>query len=207
MGKVTHPSAAPDNHLLTVWSPGPVNGGYTVHVPAVDSGLYLLKAGKPMVRLLESIDVTGAGKGMIEIEGTLVEGKPIVSEVRFVFNTHGQPSPVSIVLEDVHYADGKIVPTNEVVARVNTLTFERKPGPPKMEVTIASVKAKGAADSFWQNFKGGLKGSLANMFIPPLTVTSLGHETMLEFGAALASQSPVFSFPLATNILKMPGKP
>ncbi len=29
---MTHPSAAPDNHLLTVWSPGPVNGGYTVHV-------------------------------------------------------------------------------------------------------------------------------------------------------------------------------
>ena len=47
VGKVTHPSAAPDNHLLTVWSPGPVNGGYTVHVPAVDAGIYLIKAGKP----------------------------------------------------------------------------------------------------------------------------------------------------------------
>lgn len=46
VGKVTHPSAAPRNHLLLAWSPGPVNGGYTVHVPAVDSGLYLLKDGK-----------------------------------------------------------------------------------------------------------------------------------------------------------------
>ncbi|VTR93469.1 Uncultured bacterium genome assembly Metasoil_fosmids_resub (Fragment) OS=uncultured bacterium PE=4 SV=1 [Gemmata massiliana] len=46
VGKVTHPSAAPDNHLLTVWSSGPVNGGYTVHVPAVDGGLYLIKEGK-----------------------------------------------------------------------------------------------------------------------------------------------------------------
>ncbi|MFM8273887.1 MAG: hypothetical protein ACKODX_16365 [Gemmata sp.] len=46
VGKVTHPSAAPDNHLLAVWSPGPVNGGYTVHVPAVDGGLYLIKGGK-----------------------------------------------------------------------------------------------------------------------------------------------------------------
>jgi Hydrazine synthase alpha subunit middle domain len=45
VGKVTHPSAAPDNHVLTVWSRGPVNGGYTVHVPAVDSGLYLIKGG------------------------------------------------------------------------------------------------------------------------------------------------------------------
>jgi hypothetical protein len=46
VGKVTHPSAAPDNHLLVVWSPGPVNGGYTVHQPAVDGGLYLIKGGK-----------------------------------------------------------------------------------------------------------------------------------------------------------------
>lgn len=45
VGKVTHPSAAPDNHLLTVWSPGPVNGGYTVHKPAADGGLYLIKNG------------------------------------------------------------------------------------------------------------------------------------------------------------------
>jgi len=29
-----------------VWSPGPVNGGYTVHRPAVDGGLYLIKSGK-----------------------------------------------------------------------------------------------------------------------------------------------------------------
>jgi hypothetical protein len=48
VGKVTHPSAAPDNHLLMVWSPGPVNGGYTVHQPAVDGGLYLLKNGAPV---------------------------------------------------------------------------------------------------------------------------------------------------------------
>ena len=46
VGKVTHPSAAPDNNLLVVWSPGPVNGGYTVHQPAVDGGLYLIKQGK-----------------------------------------------------------------------------------------------------------------------------------------------------------------
>src|SRR5205085_6704631 len=46
VGKVTHPSGAPDNHLLCVWSPGPVNGGYTVHRPAADGGLYLIKEGK-----------------------------------------------------------------------------------------------------------------------------------------------------------------
>jgi hypothetical protein len=48
VGKFTHPSAAPDNHLLSIWSPGPVNGGYTVHVPALNGGIYIIKGGKPI---------------------------------------------------------------------------------------------------------------------------------------------------------------
>ncbi|HTU18955.1 MAG TPA: hypothetical protein VMG10_12920 [Gemmataceae bacterium] len=46
VGKVTHPSGAPDNHLLTVWSPGPVNSNNGLRKPAIDSGLYLIKDGK-----------------------------------------------------------------------------------------------------------------------------------------------------------------
>lgn len=44
VGKFTHPSAAPENHLLTVYSPGPVNHQYT-YLPQLDGGLYLLKDG------------------------------------------------------------------------------------------------------------------------------------------------------------------
>jgi len=47
LGKVTHPSAAPDNHLLTVWSPGSLNN-FTRYKPAFDSGIYLIKSGKPV---------------------------------------------------------------------------------------------------------------------------------------------------------------
>lgn len=165
-----------------------------------------LKSGKTMQRVLASIDVQGAGRGMIEVDGVLADGKPVVNEVRFAFNAHDQSSPVSIMLEDICYAGGKMVPTNEMVARVNTLTFTRKPGEPTMDVTVASVKPQGARDTFWQNFKGSLKGGLVNMFIPPLTVTSLGHGTMLDFGAALVAESPAFTFPLATNILQTPVK-
>jgi len=46
VGKLTHPSGAPDNHLLTVWSPGPVNSNNGLKKPAIDSGLYLIKSGK-----------------------------------------------------------------------------------------------------------------------------------------------------------------
>jgi hypothetical protein len=48
VGKVTHPSAAPDNHLLTVWSPGPVNSNNGLKKPAIDSGIYLIKSGQPI---------------------------------------------------------------------------------------------------------------------------------------------------------------
>jgi hypothetical protein len=47
VGKVTHPSGAPDNHLLTAWSPGSVNS-HTRYKPAFDSGIYLIKNGKPV---------------------------------------------------------------------------------------------------------------------------------------------------------------
>jgi len=37
VGKFTHPSGAPDNHLLTIYSPGPVNHQYT-YLPQLDGG-------------------------------------------------------------------------------------------------------------------------------------------------------------------------
>ena len=45
VGKFTHPSAAPDNHLLTIYSPGPVNHQYTF-LPQLDGGIYLIKKGE-----------------------------------------------------------------------------------------------------------------------------------------------------------------
>jgi hypothetical protein len=47
VGKVTHPSGAPDNHVLTAWSAGSINS-YARHTPAFDSGIYLIKSGKPV---------------------------------------------------------------------------------------------------------------------------------------------------------------
>ncbi len=44
VGKYTHPAGAPDNHLLTVYSPGPVNHQYT-YLPQLDGGIYLIKKG------------------------------------------------------------------------------------------------------------------------------------------------------------------
>ena len=160
-----------------------------------------LKQGGKLERVLAAINVEGPGKGSIEVEGVISNGVETVNEVRLRFNAHGHTSPVSIALQDVDYRDGGYRVFNEIVARVNTLTFPRKPGRPKMEVTVASVKAKNAKDNFWQNLKGGIKGMAVNLLIPPLDVVPHGHAAMLDFGGALAAQTATFTFPLATNLV------
>jgi hypothetical protein len=47
VGKLTHPSGAPDNHLLCIYSPGPTNHQYT-YFPQLDGGIYLIKNGEPV---------------------------------------------------------------------------------------------------------------------------------------------------------------
>ncbi|BCX03619.1 MAG: hypothetical protein KatS3mg053_1557 [Candidatus Roseilinea sp.] len=49
VGKFTHPSAAPNNDLLVVWSSGPVNAlNRPSHLPAPDAGIYLMPNGGPI---------------------------------------------------------------------------------------------------------------------------------------------------------------
>lgn len=39
VGKFTYPSGAPNNDLLTVWSPGPVNHQYVPQIPSTEPTL------------------------------------------------------------------------------------------------------------------------------------------------------------------------
>lgn len=48
VGKFSHPSGAPENHLLTSYTPGPANHQYK-YLPQIDSGIYLLKNGAVVV--------------------------------------------------------------------------------------------------------------------------------------------------------------
>jgi hypothetical protein len=52
VGKLTHPCGAPDNNLLTVWSLGSMpsaNRGPIPYDDPVDTGIYLIKGGKPVM--------------------------------------------------------------------------------------------------------------------------------------------------------------
>jgi hypothetical protein len=159
-----------------------------------------LKDGGSLNHQLGSISIEGAGNVSVEVEGTMTGRVPTVTEVRLRFNGHGQSSPVTIDLYDIRYFDGAVRLRNESVARVNTLLFQRKPGPTKMDITVASVKRKDAGNSFWQNLVGGLKAKTANLFLKPIAVEPAGNEVMLDFGLALVSEAPVFTFPRAGNL-------
>jgi len=167
-----------------------------------------LRAGDTLERVLQYISIEGPGHGLIEVEGVVTGRVATVTEARLRFNAHGQTSPVTIGLADLLYnKDGVLCITNEIVARVNTLGFRKDAGRPRMAVTVSSVKRKEAGDSFWQKFKGGVAGTLANFFIKPLPVESAGNDAMLDFGAALAGKETVFTFPLARNLRPASGTP
>lgn len=160
-----------------------------------------LQNGGSIDRMLKSINVEGEGAITAEVEGGLTNGVATVHEVRLRFNPHGHASPISIDMCDVHRVNGEARTFNEIVARVNTLTFRRQPGTPVMEVSVASVKNKDAGDSLWQNFKGRVAGAAVNMCLEPLPIEATGHQAMLDFGQALVTGAPIFTFPIATNLI------
>ncbi len=176
------------------------------HTEKIHRREQVLKEGGALDHQLGSINVGGAGRVSIEVAGTMTDRVPTVTEVRLRFNVRGQPSPVTIGLYDILYSGGSFRRQNEKVARVNTLVFQRKPGPDKMGITVASVKRKDAGNNFLQNLIGGLKGTAANLFIQPIAVAPAGNEAMLNFGLALALKAPAFTFPRAKN-LKAGGQP
>jgi hypothetical protein len=159
-----------------------------------------LKEGRSLDHQLGSINIEGAGSVSIEVEGTMTDRVPTVTEVRLRFNGLGGPSPVTIALHDIRYFDGAFRLRNESVARVNTLVFRRRPGSTKMEITVASLKRKDAGDNLFHKVMAGLKATTVNLFIKPIAVEPAGNEAMLNFGLALALEAPAFTFPRARNL-------
>ncbi len=170
------------------------------HTEVIQRHMKELQAGETLTRQLSGISVTGTGRCIVEISGNWTNGAPHVNKVQLQFDAHGKTSPVTICLQDLIYRDGKVQIENELIARINTLTFQRGTGIPKMEVALDSIKRSDAGDSLWQNFVGGLKGSVANLFIPPLKIQAEGQQAMLDFGQAIATQKLDFTFPLATRL-------
>ena len=65
-----------------------------------------------------------------------------------------------------------------------------------MGITVASIARKTEKAGLWGRFKA----IVANLFIKPVKVDTLGNDTMLDFGYALLQQQPAFTFPRAENL-------
>jgi hypothetical protein len=158
-----------------------------------------LKKGKTMTNMLDYIKFDGDGFGMIEVKGTITGSTRVVTEVDIQFNAGGHKSPVTIGLYDIKPKDGEYKyenRSNKVVARVNTLSFEKTTETPRMGIKLASISATAASAGFFS----GLKAAIANLLIKPTKVDKLGNTTMLEFGYALLQKNTTFTFPKAKNI-------
>ena len=169
------------------------------HIGMVGRNIGDLKEGEPLKNILDYIKFEGEGYGRIEVKGTINGSKETVTEVNVHFNARGQRSPVTVGIYSINPQNGKYNYENrynQIVARVNVLTFKRGQARPRMGIKLASVNSNEEADGYW----GHIKGMIANLFIKPLEVEKIGNDAMLDFGYALLKERPAFTFPKAKNI-------
>lgn len=156
--------------------------------------------GEKIKHILDYIVFDGEGQGRMEVKGEISDSKATVTRVDVHFaNSDDDVSPVKIGLYSLKPVDGKYEYENRIdktVARVQTLTFKRSEGVPKMGIKLVSIKKAGAKEGWWARFKG----TIANLFIPPLEVDKLGNDTMLDFGYAVYRGDPTFTFPKAKKL-------
>jgi hypothetical protein len=158
MGKVTHPCGAPDNHLLTAWSGGPVNHQYN-YFPLIDSGIYLIKDGKP-------IDEPGRMR-LIKNDPNYNEQWPraVVPYER----VYGVKEPKRLI----HRNDGKLsrhLPEGTPFGLIGTSSFYKRESAPGGRVEKGGVTAaapeRNPKDWFWSPWRTnwGLQGSDAGVY-------------------------------------------
>ena len=169
--------------------------GKGFHLNIFDSAMMIaasideLKKGETMTSMLDYIKFEGDGFGIIEVKGTGTGSTMIVSEMDIQFNARGHESPVTIGLYVIKPKDGKYKYENrskEIVARVNTISFKKTEKIPHMGMKVASISDTGESEGFFS----GVKGAIANLFLEPTEVDTLGNITMLEFGNALVQKKP-----------------
>jgi hypothetical protein len=157
------------------------------------------KKGQTLSHLIDYIEFDGRGLGQIVVKGTVAGSTLTITEVDLKFNAEGRKSPVILGLYDVKSKDGQYKYENrsgELVARVDTFIFKKTDAEPKMGIKLASVGSAAKPNGLLS----GLVGSLANLFLEPPSVSKIGNDTMMKFGAALLNEKPAFTFPRAVKI-------
>jgi hypothetical protein len=130
MGRVTHPSGAPDNHMLTVWTPGPTLSHTTPNRPAIDTGIYLIKNGQPVHEPGQMLLIKNDPRYNEQWPRALVPYQRI----------HGVPEPAALPFAN----DGKRskhLPEGTPFGLVGTSSLYKRESYPRGRVAKGSVKA------------------------------------------------------------------
>jgi len=153
---------------------------------------------KILRNLLRSIRVDGPMRGSLVISGSIKNHQRQVNTFQVRFDLDGK-SPVAVHLFEVKPVKGKHLyedRCNEQIARINALSFTRGIKPPTMEAEVSSIAGSNAKEGFIAS----LKAMVANWFLPPVPITVIGNQTMLDFGTALDTTQTAFTFPYAENL-------
>jgi len=153
---------------------------------------------KMMRNMLKSIRMDGPLVGLLEISGTIKDNKRQVNNVSVRFDMNGKSSVTAHLYDIKKTKEGFLYSnrSNEQVARINALTFARGGNPPQMGAEVSSIAGEKDSEGFFSAFKA----MIANWFIPPMPITDVGSETMMNFGLALDSTQSSFTFPFAENL-------
>ncbi|MFW6163601.1 MAG: hypothetical protein ACODAJ_12590 [Planctomycetota bacterium] len=169
------------------------------HAPRIRRSHALRREGGTLPRLLHFIHFEDGGRGCVETRGRVEGQVATVTEVVLRFGLDG-PSPVTVSIHDLRREGDNVVPRNAIVARVDALIFRRSDDPPRMGVTLGSVKPADAGESWWEKARGRIAARVANLVVKPLRVERIGRDALLAFGRALARREPTFTFPRAPNL-------
>ena len=143
VGKVTHPAAAPDNHVLTAWSAGSVNS-HTRFTPAFDSGIYLIKGGKAVNEPAEMLLVKNDPKYHEQWPRALVPYERI----------HGIKEPKTIAPLANDGKHSKHLPEGTPFGLVGTSSFYKRESYPYGAVKPGTVTATFAGEKDPTGHKG-----------------------------------------------------
>lgn len=164
---------------------------------AIRANEELLTKGGTLKRRLSFINIHGSGQGDILVEGVMSGDLAIADKITMRFNVRGHSTPVTIGINGIRMIKGKPHAINDTVIQVNSLVFRRQEGRPKMNVSVDSIKSGDAGSGLLSNLVGKVKGSVANMFIPPVPIRAKGNNAMLDFAQAIVDGKKQFTFPAA----------
>ena len=152
VGKLAHPSAAPDNDLLVVWTPGPANDGMA---PYYDSGIYLMPDG----------DTVWSPDALVPIENSPSYNEAWPRAVVPYQLVHGVPEPVELPFLPNDGGAHSELPAGTAYGLVGTSSFyKRESFPGEGSASFGGLDAfntsqNGASSNWsWQGADAGRYG-------------------------------------------------